>query len=36
MTAEKKWSDLSPEEKREERLRKWLSAPGIQFVSPEA
>jgi hypothetical protein len=33
---EKKWSDLSWEEKREERFRKWLEAPGVEFVSPEA
>ncbi len=27
---------LSPENKREQRFQKWLSAPGIQFASPDA
>jgi hypothetical protein len=36
MTENRDWSLLRPEEKREERLKKWLSAPGIEFVSPEA
>jgi uroporphyrinogen-III decarboxylase len=36
MTIEKKWADLSPEEKREERFRQWLSAKDIRFASPEA
>jgi uroporphyrinogen-III decarboxylase len=32
---ERKWADLSWEEKREERFKKWLS-PTIKFISPEA
>jgi len=36
MTMEKKWADLSPEEKREERFNWWLSPPDVQFVSLEA
>jgi hypothetical protein len=35
MEAEKKWADLTPEEKREQRYQWWLS-PGIKFSSPEA
>ncbi len=35
MNAEKKWEDLTPEEKREQRYQWWLS-PGIKFASPEA
>ena len=33
---DKKWEDLTPDEKREERFRKWLAAPGVEFASPEA
>ena len=33
---EKKQTDLSWEVKREERFKKWLEAPGVEFVSPEA
>jgi uroporphyrinogen-III decarboxylase len=36
MTAEKKWADLSPEERREDRFTRWLSPPDIKFNSPEA
>jgi hypothetical protein len=36
MIPDRQWSELTPEEKREERIRKWMSAPGIDFVSPEA
>jgi uroporphyrinogen-III decarboxylase len=36
MTTEKKWADLSPEERREQRFRRWLSPPGVKFSSPEA
>ena len=32
---EKKWADLSPEEKREERFKRWLSPPGAKFAGPE-
>jgi hypothetical protein len=28
---EKKWSDLSPDEKREERFKRWLSHEDISF-----
>jgi hypothetical protein len=35
MEAEKKWADLTPEEKREQRYQWWLS-PGIKFSSPKA
>lgn len=33
---EKKWEELTWEEKREVRFRKWLDAPGVEFVSEEA
>jgi uroporphyrinogen-III decarboxylase len=36
MTDEKKWTDLSPEERREERFNRWLSPPGVKFSSLEA
>jgi uroporphyrinogen-III decarboxylase len=36
MTTEKRWADLTPEEKREERFNRWLSPPGAKFSSPEA
>ena len=29
------WSELTPEQKREERFKRWLS-PDVKFVSPEA
>jgi hypothetical protein len=32
---EKKWAELTPEERREERFRQWL-APEVQFASPDA
>ena len=32
---EKKWEDMTWEEKREERFKRWLS-PGVKFASPEA
>jgi len=35
LTVEKKWAELSPEEKREERFKRWLS-PDVKFSSPEA
>ncbi len=31
-----KWEQLSPEERREERFKKWLSTDGIKFNSPAA
>ncbi len=36
MTGDTEWSDHTPEEKREQRIEKWLSAPGIDFVSTAA
>ena len=33
---EKEWSELTPEEKREERFKSWLNPPNITFNSPEA
>jgi hypothetical protein len=30
------WSELSPEEKREKRFKRWLSPDGVKFNSPEA
>ena len=30
------WNELSWEERREERFKKWLDAPGVEFASPEA
>ena len=36
MTLDREWSLLTPVEKREERLKKWLSAPGVEFVNGEA
>jgi len=36
MTMERKWADLSPEERREERFKRWLSPPAVEFSSPEA
>ena len=33
---EKKWEQMSAEEKREARFQEWLSAEGVQFQSPEA
>ncbi len=33
---EEQWAKLSPEEKREERFKRWLAPPSVDFVSPEA
>ncbi len=33
---EKKWTELTPDEKREQRFRRWLSPPGVTFASPQA
>jgi hypothetical protein len=30
------WAELSPDEKREERFKRWLSPPGVKFSSPQA
>src|SRR4030042_2361901 len=36
MAKGKRWADLSPEERREDRFTRWLSPPGLKFSSPEA
>ena len=36
MEIDKKWTELTPDEKRAERFRRWLSPPDIKFSSPEA
>ena len=36
MIAERKWIDLSPEERREERFKRWLSPPNVKFSGTEA
>jgi uroporphyrinogen-III decarboxylase len=36
VTTEKKWSELTPDEKREERFARWLNPAGVTFVSAEA
>ncbi len=33
---DKDWKELSPEEKREERFKRWLSLLGATFASPDA
>jgi uroporphyrinogen-III decarboxylase len=33
---EKKWTELTPDAKREERFRQWLSPAGVKFVNAEA
>jgi uroporphyrinogen-III decarboxylase len=33
---EKKWRELTPDEKRAERFKRWLSPPDVEFVSLEA
>ena len=33
---EKKWEELSPDEKQETMFQRWLSPQGIEFASPEA
>jgi hypothetical protein len=32
----KEWAKLTPIERRDERFNKWLSPPGIEFISPDA
>ena len=34
--AAKTWAEMTWQEKREERFKRWLAAPGVQFVSAEA
>ena len=36
MNTAKNWPELTPEEKREERFKQWLSPPDVKFSSPEA
>jgi uroporphyrinogen-III decarboxylase len=36
MNTDKKWAEMTWEEKREERFKRWLTVPNIQFVSQEA
>jgi len=36
MITETKWTDLSSEERREERFKRWLSPPNVKFSSPDA
>ena len=36
MDTVKNWSELTPQERREERFKKWLSPPDVKFSSPEA
>jgi hypothetical protein len=36
METERKWSDLSWQEKREERFKRWLSPDKVTFINPEA
>jgi len=36
MESEKKWAQLTPYEKQEERFKRWLEAAGVKFNSPEA
>jgi hypothetical protein len=33
---EKTWAELSPDEKRQERFKKWLSPPGVTFANAQA
>jgi hypothetical protein len=32
----KEWAEMTPEEKREVRFKRWLEAENVQFASPEA
>ena len=36
VTLEKQWVELTPDEKREERFKRWLSPDDVTFNSPEA
>ena len=36
MTPAKPWAEMTWQEKREERFKRWLAAPGVKFVSAEA
>jgi uroporphyrinogen-III decarboxylase len=35
-TSAKPWAEMTWQERREERFKQWLAAPGVQFISPEA
>jgi hypothetical protein len=35
-TPAKTWAEMTWQEKREERFKRWLEAPGVKFVTPEA
>jgi uroporphyrinogen-III decarboxylase len=32
----RKWAELTPDEKQEERFKRWLSPPDVKFSSPES
>lgn len=36
MDIEQKWAELTSEQKREKRFKRWLEAPGVKFASREA
>ena len=36
MVSDKRWEELSPDERSEERFKRWLSPPGIEFSNKEA
>ena len=36
METGKKWADLTWQEKREERFKRWLSPEGVKFIDQEA
>jgi hypothetical protein len=33
---DKKWAELSPDERREERFKRWLAPPDVKFSTPSA
>ena len=36
MAEDGKWAELTPDEKRAERFKRWLAPTEINFISPEA
>lgn len=36
MTENKPWAEMTWQERREERFKRWLEAPGVKFISAEA
>jgi len=32
----REWAELSPSERREDRFKRWMSPPGVNFATPEA